>query len=334
MSRTATRERDDRSDRSNRAERVVLAVDVGAATVRGSLVTDDGRVLRAARIATPVVHGPEAVVAAIRSFSRRLAARAPVPLAAAGLTVPGVVDSDAGVALRAANIGWRDVALRALLREELGVPVVLEHDARAAAEAEATIGWAAGRPDCTVVLVGSGVASVSLTDGRADRGATAHAGELGHLPVRPGGEPCGCGGYGCLEAYASVTAVTGRYALAAGRPRSVEQIVAARSVDPIAAHVWQEAIDALTTGLLAVTLLRDPALLVVGGALADAGDPLAATLRCALADALSWRTPPPVEVSRLGARASGIGAAAAAWRAVGVTRFDHWRVEPETAAVA
>jgi glucokinase len=303
----------------------VLGVDVGGTSMKAALVAEGGEMTDIARTATPVEDGPDAVVARLRAFVRESARAAHGELAGAGLVVPGDVDGTSGIARYAANVGWRDVPLRDLVAADLGAPVVLEHDVRAAAVAERTVGAARGADDCLIVVIGTGIAAVSVVHGRQVTGATGRAGELGHIPVWPDGEVCACGQRGCLETYASAAALVRRYAAAGGTAaQTTQDVIARRDVDEIAAGVWHDAVTALGIALATVVLLDDPGRIVIGGGLSAAGEVLLAPVRAALAGRLTWREPAPLATSPLGERAGRYGAAVLAWRAAGRTDFDDW----------
>lgn len=285
----------------------VIAIDVGGTVLKGARCTAGGApaVLRRA---TP--SDPAAAVTAVRELAAAL--RGP-RTAAAGVVTPGIVDAAAGVVRYAANLGWRDVPLRRLLEADLGLPVALEHDVTAAALAELTMTPDDG--DLLFVAVGTGIAAAHVLDGRARRGASGPAVELGHIPVHPDGRTCACGQRGCLETYASAAAIAGGYAGVGGDPTlDAAAIAARRGVDALAARVWQEAVEALALGLATATLLLDPHVVVLGGGLSGAGDALVAPLRTALAARLTWRLPPHVRVTALGADAGRRGAALLAWQ--------------------
>ena len=231
--------------------------------------------------------------------------------------VPGYVDAEAGLALFSANVGFRNVPLRALVAEATGLPTVLEHDVRAAGVAEQELGATAGVEDYVLAVIGTGIAAVLQTGGRPIVGATKIPGELGHIPVWPGGEQCSCGKRGCLERYASAAAIARRYADAGGVPGlSTEEVLARVGDDQIARRVWAEAVEALALAFTTCTMLLDPALIVIGGGLSAAGDALLEPVRAELAKLVPWREPPPVTLSPLGARAGLLGAAILARRLV------------------
>lgn len=305
-------------------QRRVVTLDVGGTTIKGATVDETGAVLDRRVVPTGAQHGPDHVVTTLRAVAADLAAAGGTQggtagtVAAAGVCVPGLVDTVAGRACTAANLGWRDVPLRALLEEDLGVPVALENDVRAATVAEVTVGLGSGTRDLVVVVLGTGVAAGVVVGGRITTGHGGIAGELGHLPVHPGGEPCPCGQRGCLEAYCGGAGIVRRYRAAGGPPGvSVADLVARRGKDRFAARVWGDATTALGLALASCTLLLDPALVVLAGGLAAAGPALLDPVRAALAGALAFRDAPPVVASPLGADAGRTGAAVLAWNAAG-----------------
>jgi len=99
-----------------------------------------------------------------------------------------------------------------VLADRLGLPVVVGHDVRTGGVAEAVLGAGRGAGDFLFLPIGTGVSAALMIDGRAYTGTTGGTGEIGHIVVRPGGEPCACGQHGCLEAYASASAISRRYA--------------------------------------------------------------------------------------------------------------------------
>jgi len=246
---------------------------------------------------------------------------------AVGVVVPGVVDAAAGVARFAANLGFRDLPLRSLLEQATALPVLIEHDVHAAGVAERTIGRAAGVDDCLLAVIGTGIAGVIQAAGNNVRGATKVAGELGHIPVWPDGEPCPCGQRGCLERYASAASIVRRYGeLSGASVASAVEVAALRRHDPHAQRAWDEATQALAIAFATCTMLLDPALIVLAGGLSQAGEDLLVPVSAALAQRVSWRQPPPLVLSEFGARAGLIGAAVLTWRSLGVAEFDSWTV--------
>ncbi|RUQ03130.1 ROK family protein [Curtobacterium sp. HSID17257] len=210
--------------------------------------------------------------------------------------------------------------LAALLRDRYGVPVAVAHDARAAATAEIAARTAAGRDVAEMVFIpiGTGVSASLVVDGRLVVGAAGGAGEVGHVCVRPGGEPCTCGQRGCVEVYASARNIGRRYRAAGGTiDGATDEIVAAVDTDPLAAAVWADAVDALAAGIAILSAVLDPAVVVVGGGLGESGERLLAPLRTAVDARLGWRPAPRIEQSLAGAGAGLAGAALLARTAAG-----------------
>lgn len=305
------------------AEATVLALDVGGTSMKAALVARDGEILRRADLQTPVASGPAAIVDALLALAGDLATP---DVRAAGIVVPGVVDVAEGVARYSANLGWRDVPLGARLGTALGVPVVVDHDVRAAGLAERALGRARDVADVLVLVIGTGIAGVLISGGTHVRGATDLAGEIGHLPVYPDGEVCACGQRGCTETYASAAAIARRYVAAGGEPLSVPEIVAARPSVPLAERIWTEATGALALAVVSYTMLLDPTRIVLAGGLAEAGAALRDPVRAAVAERLVWRPAPEIAVSPLGGRAGLFGAALLAWRAIGEVDVADWTI--------
>ncbi|MFG1750338.1 ROK family protein [Streptosporangium sandarakinum] len=315
----------------------VVALDVGGTSMKGGLVTSAGEVLLTDRRATPREQGPEAVVETIRSFIGDLAARGDGVPAGVGLAVPGLVTAD--TALYSANIGWRDVPAAAFV--PLDVPVMLGHDVRTGGLAESVLGAGRTVSDFLFLPIGTGIAGAMIVNGEPYGGASGWGGEIGHIPVFPDGETCACGQVGCLETYASASAVARRYAArvaslaapapsglplpaapaavdGAGTPVTAEQVAALTAAgDPVATQIWGEAVEALALSLATYTLLLDPSVIVLGGGLAESGPLLSDPLSGRLRELLTFREAPPIRPAALGVSAGMLGAALLGWRAAG-----------------
>jgi glucokinase len=304
----------------------VLAVDVGGTGIKACVLDQAGVVIRSQTRPTPVAGGQAAVLAAVRQAADELSGP---EIVAAGVVVPGEVDVQAGVARYSANLGWRDVPLRDLLAADLAVPVVLEHDVRAAGIAEHAIGQARGVAECLVLVIGTVIAGVCISGGAILRGATDLAGEIGHIPVHPDGEACACGQRGCLEAYASAASIARRYRELSGSVTATARDIAARrDSDDVARQVWTDAVDALALALATYTMLLDPEIVVLGGGLGEAGPALLQPLRLALDARLSWRPPPALRPSTLAGCAGQFGAAILAWQLVADVDVGSWVPQP------
>ncbi|MFF1902615.1 ROK family protein [Kitasatospora sp. NPDC058218] len=300
--------------------RQVVAVDVGGTGIKAALLDREAAVRHRERRATGRERGSEAVVATIVDLVAdllRQAGRHGVEIDAVGLAVPGIVDETTGTGVHSATIGWRDVPFRDLVAERTGLPVVVTHDVRAGGVAEARLGAGRGEERFLFVPVGTSIAAAVMTGGRAEPGAHHRAGEIGHLVVRPGGEPCACGARGCAETYASAAAVARRYTEATGRPALAPDVARlAAEGDPAARAVWDEAVDALADALLTTVLVLDPPLVVIGGGLAESGDLLLAPLAAALAGRARIQVAPRLAPAALGDGAGCLGAGLRALDAV------------------
>ena len=295
----------------------VLAIDVGGTSMKGAVVTRDGRPVHVERWPTLAAgDSVGAIVEHLRALSL-VAQDLDLDVVAAGVVTPGMIDEASGTVVYASNLDWRDLPLRALLTEATGLPVVTGHDVRTAGLAEQLLGAARGVEDFALVTIGTGVAAALVTDGRPVTGAGGAAGEVGHIPLVPGGEACTCGQFGCLEVYASGAGLARRYAALSGRSLAAEDVVARLGVDPDADRVWAEAMAVLAQGPVTATLLLDPTTIVLGGGFTAAGEALLTPVRTQLTAGLAWRPAPPVRVAELGSQAGWIGAAAMAFRSAG-----------------
>ncbi|MFK4223897.1 ROK family protein [Streptomyces sp. NPDC019890] len=288
--------------------------------MKAALVAADGTLLHEARRATGRDRGPDAVVESILAFAGELRAYGETHLGqgalAAGVAVPGIVDADRGIAVYAANLGWRDVPMRELLSRRLhGVPVALGHDVRTGGLAEGRIGAGKGADRFLFVPLGTGIAGAIGIDGSIEAGAHGYAGEIGHIVVRPDGPDCGCGQRGCLETLASAAAVTRAWAEASGDPAAdaADCAKAVESGDPKAVAVWHDAIDALAAGLVTALTLLDPRTLIIGGGLAEAGETLFTPLRAAVEERVTFQKLPAIVPAALGDTAGCLGAGLLAW---------------------
>ncbi|MEW2375908.1 ROK family protein [Micromonospora sp. NPDC047812] len=292
---------------------VVVALDVGGTGMKCALVRADGVVLHTERHPTDAGRGPDAVVDTVLGVAEGLAGKAradgldPV---AVGIAVPGVIDEERGIAVWSANVGFRDVPLRDLAHERLGLPTALGHDVRAGGLAEARLGAGREAGHVLFVAIGTGIAAAHVVDGTAATGAHGAAGEIGHILVRPGGPRCGCGRPGCLEAVSSASAIGRRYSELAAVPATAAEVAdRAAAGEPLAVDVWREAVEALADGLATGQALYDVEAVVLGGGLTRAGARLLDPLRAALHERMTFHREPRLVAAALGDEAGCLGAA-------------------------
>ena len=196
---------------------LACGIDVGGTKIAGGVVDDAGSVLEELQVTSPATDA-HAIEAAIEKLVTELATRHQIE--AVGVGAAGYIDKSRSVVLFAPNLAWRDLDLKADLESTLGLPVVVENDANAAAWGEFQFGAGHDVDDLLLVTVGTGVGGGVVLDGSLYRGAFGVGAEIGHMRVVPDGIRCGCGNRGCFEMYASGSALV-REARAAARAGSL-----------------------------------------------------------------------------------------------------------------
>ena len=269
-----------------------IGVDLGGTNLRVAAVSDDGRVLENVARDTGSRRGRDAVLdemcAAIRDVAGRHAAQG--ALAGIGIGVPGIIDMETGLLRESPNLpGWHDYPVRDEIERRLKAHVILENDANAAAMGESWMGAARDVDNCCMLTLGTGVGGGLVLNGHLWHGMTGMAGELGHITVNPDGPPCGCGSRGCIEQYASATAVKrmAEEAMVLGGASELERLARtgdlnARTVFDLAQRGDAAAQAVYTTvgrmlGVLLAGLVNalNLPMYVVGGGVADAWDAFA-----------------------------------------------------------
>jgi glucokinase len=248
---------------------LAIGVDIGGTKVAGGVVDDDGNVVGETRRPTPSDDAGAAVDAVVEVVKELLEAH---DAGAVGIAAAGYVSADRSTMLFAPNLPWENVPVRELVGERVGVPVVVENDANCAAWAEHRYGAGQGESHLVCLTVGTGIGAGILIDGALYRGQFGIAGEPGHLGVVRDGIQCGCGNTGCLEQYASGTALV-RYAKERGLDADGPAVTeAARDGDRRAVEAFAEVGWWLGRALADVASVLDPGVFVIGGGVADAGD--------------------------------------------------------------
>lgn len=267
-------------------------IDLGGTKMLAVIVDGNGAILASEEQPTRAEEGAERVMARMADIVRRLAAASGKQVQTLGVATAGTLDPEDGAVLMAVNLGWKDVPLGRTLARELGMKVTVENDANAAAYGEWKAGAGRGTRHCVFVTVSTGVGGGVISDGRLVRGLTASAGEIGHITIDWNGPACGCGNVGCLELYASGTAIgkagaaaaaadpaAGRAMLElaggdASRITSREVAAAAVGGDELASQVLRDAGRALGIGLVSIIHMTNPELIILGGGASKIGEPL------------------------------------------------------------
>jgi glucokinase len=269
----------------------VVAIDLGGTKALAGVVEANGTVRSRVYLPSRDLKGrPDELLDRLAEGAGVAATEADLPfdaIEAIGLCVPGPLDRSRSVVAMAPNLGWLNLAVREELERRLpGKSVFLENDVRAAALGEHRLGAGRGYTSMLAVFVGSGVGGGMVVDGQLFHGAHGGAGEIGHMVIKAGGPRCGCGRSGCLEAMSARDAV-GRYVIAdvkRGHATLLTEILkgdllALTSRDLALAVAQHDAVairaarrSARYTGLAigSVINLVDPAIVVIGGGIAEA----------------------------------------------------------------
>lgn len=310
--------------------RSVLGVDVGGTKIAAALVTEgsgSGTV-----ITTPTPTGaPSAVLAAIEAVAAELIADAEAAPVAVGVGLPGLVNSETGVIVSAANLPWANTQVAAPLAANLRLPVFIGNDANAAALGEKWFGKASGVDRFVCITIGTGIGSGVVIGGALLPDNRERSVELGHIIVKVDGPPCGCGSRGCLETLAAGPSIARRMRERYGREMSSEEVFgAAKAGDPQAQEALLDAINYMAVGAVNAWRLFSPDLLILAGGVASAGAQLLTPLRERLR-ALAPLEPEiaaATELSELDNRAGVLGAAAVALEKLGGRPPGPFRARP------
>ncbi|MEU3465520.1 ROK family glucokinase [Streptomyces sp. NPDC006733] len=305
---------------------LTIGVDIGGTKIAAGVVDEDGSILETCKVPTPAT--PEAVVDAIADAVRTVSTDHEVE--AVGIGAAGYVDDKRATVLFAPNINWRHEALKDKVEQRVGLPVIVENDANAAAWGEYKFGAGQGHDDVVCITLGTGLGGGIIIGGKLHRGRFGVAGEFGHVRMVPDGLLCGCGSQGCWEQYASGRALV-RYAQqrAAATPENAELLLslgdgtpetiegkhvseAARGGDAVAIDSFRELARWAGAGLADLASLFDPSAFIVGGGVSDEGelvlDPIRKSFRRWLVGG-QYRPHAQVLAAQLGGKAGLVGAA-------------------------
>ncbi len=272
---------------------VFLGIDLGGTNTKVALVDEEGMVLERSIIPTRAVRKAEEVVQDIASEAAKLCKRFEergFKVQAAGIGIPGLIDWEEGVCLLLPNFPnkWKDVPVRRWLEEELSLPVAVINDVRAITLAEKRFGAGKEVQSLVMVAIGTGIGGGVVLNGDLYIGKDGAAGEFGHLTVEPNGLRCGCGSWGCLEAYSSGPAMVAQAlrALVHQSDTLIRDMVendlsrvspkiiaeAAQKGDAIAVEIIERAGYYIGQALSCICVVVNPEMIVIGGGVAQAGE--------------------------------------------------------------
>lgn len=293
-----------------------------------AVVTDlEGRIVKI--LEHPVkTEDVDSFLSGLRETIQNILTDLPGPmLPAIGVGTPGLVDCDNGVILRADDFGWRQVEVRKYLEEALRLKTFVLNRHRAGGLAEARFGVGRKIHNLVYIGIGTGISAALISDGILIHGANYSAGEIGHMIVEPGGDRCGCGKRGCLQAVASGSALvrmaTG--ALHRGEASSLRELMEGQGGELSGEQICREAArgDSLSLGCveqaarsLGIAVANiinsfNPDMVIIGGPVGQTGDPLIRMIR---EEAEKWAMEHPFSATRivqgiLGETVGALGAA-------------------------
>ena len=296
-----------------------IGVDLGGTNLRAAAVSREGKILNKVSGATPAGSGREALMAdivrSIETIQGSLASQSDGHvLRGIGVGIPGIILMEKGMLVGAPNLPELvNYPVRDEIEKRLGMPVTLENDANAAALGEKWMGAGRDVDDLILLTLGTGVGGGIVLGGRVHHGYLGMAAELGHLTVVPNGNPCGCGSLGCLEQYASASAVAGMARmLSLGRDLSAEDVFElAQGGNPRARQIFETVGTSLGIAIGNLINVFNAPLYLVGGGVAAAWEQFAPALMAEVSRrSYIYRAQPPrIERAALGSDAGLYGAA-------------------------
>ncbi len=250
-----------------------IGIDIGGTKISGVLGTPSGKVLSSFQIPTGVRTHAKSCLNRLLSEIQNLkdqAAHKGFKVCGIGVCLPGAVDSEKGVVPRSPNLpGWKGIKLRSIIQKRFRLPVQMVNDANAAAVAEHSLGAAKGLSNFIYLTVSTGIGSGIFIQGKLLEGKSFVAGEVGHMTLVPDGSLCACGNRGCLEAYASGTAIMREYRRTT---KSKSLFHGAREIGALAKKgnraalkVYQKAAWDLGIGLANLLNVLNPEMIILGG---------------------------------------------------------------------
>lgn len=257
----------------------IACFDVGGTFIKYAVINSGGDILCKDKIPTPGyncrVTIPEGIIRVIDRLKEQY------NLHAVGISTAGLVDSKEGVITAAYNLHeYSGTRLSETVKEGTGLEVFVENDVNAAALGEMWKGAAKGKDTFLCIALGTGVGGAVVIDGKVVKGVSGAAGEIGHIIINEEGEKCSCGTKGCYERNASTSALIRNYINSANKNgirvneeniNGEEIIKLVRSGDKLALKVYNKFIDSIVTGVVSITHLLDPGLIIIGGGISDQG---------------------------------------------------------------
>jgi len=250
----------------------VLGIDIGGTKILGGVILKTGELLKEVKVNSEASFGRDRLLINLFKCIDDLMRE---DILGIGVCTPGFVNSNTGIVEYAGGNmpGLTGCALKSILETRYKIPVVVENDANAAAIGEGFIGSAQSVNNFTMISLGTGIGGAIVVNGKLTRGHSFCAGEFGHSILVPGGKDCSCGEKGCLEMYASGTAIYKRYNELCGHNKTsgaIEVFDLLKQNDILAHQVIHEFEFYISIILKNITRYIDPELIIIGGGLIDA----------------------------------------------------------------
>jgi len=272
---------------------ITVGIDVGGTKIAGALVSENGEILSSLKVPTPADNAEDLISAVVEMVKELSAGKV---IGAVGVAIAGFIDAAQAEVIYSPNLSLRNEPLKAKLEARLGIEVLVENDANAAGWAEYRFGAGRGSQHMMMITIGTGVGGAIVAKGELFRGGYGIGAELGHTNFIQEGRPCGCGQNGCLERYASGTALLdsakalassgtaegsrlAELASEVGELTGTEVYQAITESDPGAIRLLRELGTNIGKACASFAAILDPQILVVGGGLSVAGELLLGPIR-------------------------------------------------------
>ena len=306
-----------------------FGIDVGGTFIKGAIVDSDGNINVSAKVPTESEKGRLHVSANIKTLCDNLLEKSGLnksDITAIGMGVPGMIDSERGIVIESNNLRWQDFPIAKEVEKLVGLPVKIANDANAATLGECKFALNGKYKNIVFLTLGTGVGGGIVINGELYEGNRGAGAELGHSVIVMNGEPCTCGRRGCIEAYASATAIIRetKKAMTAHKDSKLWEIGSLDAVngktafdfsetDVYAKEVVDNYISALACYITNIANEFRPEAVILGGGVCAQGDALITPLKEILKkDIFAGSTGPQVEIltAKLGNDAGCLGAAA------------------------
>lgn len=304
-----------------------IGIDLGGTNIAGGLVDDAGQILKSVSTPTLVDRGSDAIIADIAKVIETLKVDAE-NVKSIGIGIPGIADPHTGQVLACVNLKWYHVPLKEKLEALVKIPVFIDNDATVAGVAEFQVSQKGRYKNAVMLTLGTGVGGGIIVGGEVVSGHHGIGSEIGHMIIGDNFYDCNCGRNGCLETFASSTAIikyskhlfemgeTSEYILNAtnGDLNKINgQIIfdAAKAGDGLANKVVDRLVKYLSRGIINVICMIDPEIIVLGGGISHAGDFLVDKINIALEELKYFKDSAlaKIEIAKLKNDAGIIGAA-------------------------